>query len=336
MDQQYDDQSIARGIHQKGSRTGAFVILLGLFVVSLVAVMVWGRPQKEVVGGQASLTRPTAVSSATASQPAYPAPQEEAETSIPVRLPQSYRLDTSFGDLGPQLLAAGAIDYDRFAQLYQQMGRPLTAVQQAILSEGSDAPITFDHQNAHFLLNFFWALGLTNQNTILTEGPMMQHSQGEIGRFASTGGWTLGRHPATQLYASTPIISLTPAQQARLGEVAHNVYRPCCDNHTAFADCNHGMAMLGLLELLASQDASVEEMFVAAKAVNGFWFPQQALETAVYFKAAMNLDYADVGPRLAVGRETFSGSGFRQVHQWLADNGLLQQPPGSGGSCGVS
>jgi hypothetical protein len=66
---------------------------------------------------------------------------------------------------------------------------------------------------------------------------MMQYSEGEIGRFASTGGWTIGAKPATALYSSTPIITLTPEQQARLEEIASAVYRPCCDNHTAFPAC---------------------------------------------------------------------------------------------------
>jgi hypothetical protein len=48
-------------------------------------------------------------------------------------------------------------------------------------------------------------------------------------------------------------------QQKRLEEVTIGVFRPCCDNPHAFPDCNHGMAMLGLLELMA-RDASVDEM----------------------------------------------------------------------------
>lgn len=243
------------------------------------------------------------------------------------------RFGAAFGE--PHLVTAGAIDADRFVRLYADSGRPLSPTQKRILSTGSDKPIVIDFQNARFLLNFFWAVGLVNQNPILTEGPLVQYSDGDIGRFASTGGWTLGDHPAAELYASAQLITLTPGQQARLEEVAANVYRPCCNNHTAFADCNHGMAMLGLLELLASQGASIKEMFAAAKAVNGFWFPQQALETAVFFKVAMNLDDVEVDPRMATGPEVFSGRGFQQVHQWLADQGLLEQAPAGGDSCGI-
>ena len=260
-------------------------------------------------------------------------PAATADTPIEIRLPEQQQLPVSWADIGPQLGAVGAIDAERFVKLYAEGGRPLTTAQQALFNIASDEPIFIDYQNARFVLNFFWAFGLVNQNPILTEGPLMQASEGNIGRFSSTGGWKLGRHPATELYASQPLITLTPEQQARLEEVAFNVYRPCCNNHTAFADCNHGMAMLGLLELLASQDASVDEMFAAAKAVNGFWFPQSVVETAVFFKATMNFDYVDVDPRMVTGPEVFSGSGYCQVRQWLAANDLLDQPQGGGSSC---
>ena len=67
-----------------------------------------------------------------------------------------------------------------------------------------------------------------------------------------------------ELYSSAAIAQLTAEQQARLEEVAKGAFRPCCGNGTHFPDCNHGMALLGLLELMASQDASVDEMFLAA------------------------------------------------------------------------
>jgi hypothetical protein len=59
------------------------------------------------------------------------------------------------------------------------------------------------------------------------------------------------------------------------------------------------------------------------------------METAIFFQKNMNLAYADVEPRMAVGPEVFSGVGFRQVHQWLTQNGALPQAPGGGNSCGV-
>lgn len=252
-----------------------------------------------------------------------------------IQPPAGYAVPASLGNIGPQLLDVGAIDLDRFVQLYEQAGQPLSDAEIAILTEGTDATVTITRDNSYFLLNFFWALGLANQNPLLDEGPMMQYGEEGVGGFASTGGWTLGTRPATEFYSSAPIITLTTKQQARVEEVAKAVYRPCCGNPTSFPDCNHGMAMLGLLELMASQGATEDEMFEAAKYVNAFWFPQQMLEVAVYFEAAQGVSFADLDGRLASGPDTFSGRGFGYVHQWLAENGLLEQLPGAGGSCGV-
>jgi hypothetical protein len=252
-----------------------------------------------------------------------------------VNPPDGYNIAAVFGDVGSRLVAAGAIDMIKFAGLYQQQNQPLTDDQKTILSNGTNANVVFTPANAYFLLNFFWALGLTNQNAILTEGPMMRGGKDKISGFASTGGWTLGVKKATELFSSTKIMSLTDAQQARLLEVASAVYRPCCNNPTQFPDCNHGMAMLGLLELMASQDASINQMFKAAKYVNAFWYPQQMLEVATAFKFADNKDFSQVDARTLVGYQYSSISGFQSVHQWLSQNGLLEQAPGGGGSCGV-
>jgi hypothetical protein len=130
-------------------------------------------------------------------------------------------------------------------------------------------------------------------------------------------------------------VRLTPAQQERLEAVAANVYRPCCNNPTLFPDCNHGMAMLALLQLLAAQGASEEEMYDAAKYANAFWFPAQTLELAAFFRAAFDVPFDEVDAQRAVGMEAFSGSGFASVHRWLGENGLLEEGAGQGNSCGV-
>jgi hypothetical protein len=248
---------------------------------------------------------------------------------------EGYTLPVKFGKIGPQLIEAGAIDYNRFIQIYERAGQPLNQAQIAILTNGSETPVVVTAQNAYFLLNLFWALGLSNQNRILTDGPMMQYGKDQIGSFASTGGWTIGAKPVADLYSHSRLVTLTQEQQTRLETVAANVYRPCCQNPTLFPDCNHGMAMLGLLELMAAQDATTEAMFAAAKQVNAFWFPQQTLELATYFKGDQGLDFAQVEPRQAVGIDLFSSAGFRNVHQWLATNGLVEQVGSGGSRCGV-
>jgi hypothetical protein len=246
-----------------------------------------------------------------------------------------YQIPVQYGKIGPQLLEAGAIDLDKFVQVYEQSGNPLSRDQIDILQKGSDEQIVIDRNNAHFLLNLFWALGLTNFNPLLTDGPMVQFSEGQIERFASTGGWTIAAKEITELYASSEIINLTPDQHAHVEEVAMFVYRPCCNNPTHFPDCNHGMAMLGLLQLMASQGSTVEEMFSAAKYVNAFWFPQQNLELAIFFKAAQDLEFDEVDARKIVGPNFSSGSGANAVRQWLGEAGLLEPAPSQGAGCGV-
>src|SRR4030042_1038978 len=248
--------------------------------------------------------------------------------------PEGYQIPAVFGDIGPQLIEAGAINMPIFIDLYQRQNNPLTDEQMSILTKETASKVVINPENAYFLLNFFWALGLTNQNPILTEGPMVSGGIDKVGGYASTGGWTIGAKSPTELYASTKIMALTEEQQARLLEVASVVYRPCCNNPTHFPDCNHGMAMLGLLELMASQDASADQMFEAAKYVTAFWYPRQMLEVAAVFKVSQNVDFEKADSRQVVSNQYASGSGFQAVHQYLANNGLLEQAPSSGGSCG--
>jgi len=314
-----------------GTRLNALILLLVYTLGLGSGYLVWGRSPASVIKTSPEASASSDPSSYPTSEP-IPKPAAPANRNI---LPADYTLPVSFDDIGPQLLAAGAIDYERFLQIYRQAGQPLTEDQLAILTEGSAAPVIINRENAYFLLNFFWALGLTNRNILLTEGPMRQYSEGNIGRFASTGGWAIGVKPATELYASTPLITLTPEQQARLEKVASAIYRPCCNNPTAFPDCNHGMAMLGLLELMAAQDATPDEMFEAAKYANTFWFPQQSFEIAIFFKTTKGQDFAEIDARELVGANISSGSGFRTVHQWLVMNNLLEQTPNNGSRCGV-
>lgn len=244
-----------------------------------------------------------------------------------------YTLPVSYGNLGPQLIQAGVIDYDAFANVMAASDDALRNDQIDMLKKGSDEQIVITPENAHFLLNFFWAVGLANKNSILTDGPMVQYSKGQIEGFASTGGWTLATKPVADLYASMDLISLTSEQQARVEEVAMAVYRPCCNNHTLFPDCNHGMAMLGLLELMASKGASVDEMFNAAKYVNAYWFPQQTMDLAVYLKSNDGTNFADADARLVVSDKFSSASGADSVRETLQASGLLEQVPGQGGGC---
>ena len=91
-----------------------------------------------------------------------------------------YPLGFSYGDLGPKLAAAGVIDTEAFVALYEQAGQPLDEAQVDALTLGSDEEVVITAQNSYFLLNFFWAVGLANRNSILTEGPMAAYGDGNI------------------------------------------------------------------------------------------------------------------------------------------------------------
>lgn len=71
-------------------------------------------------------------------------------------------------------------------------------------------------------------------------------------------------------------------------------------------------------------------MFEAAKYVSAYWFPQQILEIATYSEETEGVSFADLDGRMATGADYFSGRGFLDVHQWLAQNGLLEQLPVQG------
>ncbi len=124
-------------------------------------------------------------------------------------------------------------------------------------------------------LNVLWAFGLANKNEILEYGPMMDPQYGGAGGFASTGGWTLATGNPMDHYSHHAMLTLTPEQKQRVERTSKNIFRPCCKNSTYFPDCNHGMAMLGALEIMASQGASERDMYRVADQLNKQWFPPQ-------------------------------------------------------------
>ncbi|GMR19136.1 MAG: hypothetical protein BMS9Abin34_263 [Patescibacteria group bacterium] len=249
---------------------------------------------------------------------------------------EGYTINASYGDIGPGMLESGVIDLNKFKQIYERSGQPLTKEQLMILTKGSDEKITITQDNAYFLINVLWAFGLANKNPILEEGPLMKYGGlSGIGGFASTGGWSLGKSKATDYYSKSSLVVLDSNQQKELEDFAYNSYRPCCNNSTAFADCNHGMAALGLGEIMAGQGASADEIFAAQKYFNSFWFPQQYLDLAKYFEVQEGKSWAEVDPRVVMGEEYSTASGWTRVRNWLEANDAVEEVPSSGGGCGV-
>ena len=194
---------------------------------------------------------------------------------------------------------------------------------------GVNGNLKITPENSGVVLNLLWALGLGTKNDILEKGEMTDPRYSGTGNFASTGGWTLAEGSAMAHYSRHPLIVLTPDQQLLVEQVSQNIYRPCCNNSTHFPDCNHGMAMLGLLELMASQGVSEKEMYRVALQVNSYWFPDNYFTIAKYLESK-GTAWANADPKEILGKEYSSATGFRNISSKVAP-----VAPSGGGGCGV-
>jgi len=239
-----------------------------------------------------------------------------------------YETQLTWGDLGKRLVEVGAIDKEKYQEIFNSN---TNGQQEMAVLDGEDRKITINENNSRFIVNTLWALGLANKSKVLDEGPMMT-GETPAGNFASTGGWTLGSKEAMEVYSSEELIALTDEQQDLVEKIAGNVYRPCCGNHTAFPDCNHGMAALGYIELAVAKRLSEEQIYKDLLAFNSFWFPTTYVEMAVYFQKEEDTTWNEVNAKLALSDEYSSAQGSQRVKQ------VVQNVPGlksQGGSCGA-
>ncbi|MDD5144908.1 MAG: hypothetical protein PHW72_02190 [Candidatus Pacebacteria bacterium] len=241
---------------------------------------------------------------------------------------ETVSLPVRWGDLGKRMVEAGVIDKDKLEQIYAQRGG-LDESSKKLLYGSDNGKLVISPQNSGFLLNILWAFGLINKSPVLEKGPMQEERFGGAGKFASTGGWTLSKGPVMNYYSAMRLVELTPEQESLVESVSKNIYRPCCGNSTYFPDCNHGMAMLGLLELMAFQGANEKEMYDTALVVNSYWFPDTYQTIAKYF-AGQGIKWKDVDAKKALGFDFSSSSGYSQV--------LSQVEPvqgGGGNGCAI-
>ena len=232
-----------------------------------------------------------------------------------------------WGDIGARLVEEGVIDGEVFRKIYESRGG-LGKEEELLLAKSEMPEIKMTAQNANTLLNIFWAFGLANKNPILEEGPMQDPRYGGAGNFASTGGWTIAKGDAMQYYSAYEFVKLNKEEQEKVERVAKGIYRPCCDNSTYFPDCNHGMAMLGLLELMAANNVPEEKMYEVAYKVNRLWF-SGTYETIDEYVKENNLE-RKVSAKDLLGAEYSSGSGFKNIVSKMKN-----LPKAQGGSCGV-
>ena len=248
------------------------------------------------------------------------------EATAKVLPAEGYTTKLKWGDLVKRLVEAGGIDPAKYQQIYNS--KTNGAEQLALLEGENDRAISINENNAYFVVNTLWALGLTQKSQVLDEGPMTKNTA----NYASTGGWTLGTKPAMELYSSQELISLTEVQQALVQKIAANVYRPCCGNSVAFPDCNHGMAALGYIELAVAGGLSEKQIYQDLLAFNSFWFPDTYVEMAVYFQQEEGKSWDKVDAQTALSKDYSSAAGAQKIKQAVqAVPGLKSQ----GGSCGA-
>lgn len=245
-----------------------------------------------------------------------PAPEEKSDG-----------LRVSLGNLGKRMVESGVIDREKFLALYVRNPK-LKKEAEELLDGDNKKPLQITPENSGLLLNYLWALGLGNSNPIL-QMEMMDPRYGGAGNFASTGGWTLAKGNAMNHYSQHQFFTLTEREQALVDKISRGIYRPCCGNSAHFPDCNHGMAMLGFLELMASQGASEEDMWKAALAVNSYWFPDTFMTIATYMKNK-GVEWQGVNPQEVLGINYSSASGYQKMLSQMK----TQQLKG-GVSCGI-
>lgn len=265
---------------------------------------------------------------ATASKTAAASSIDIAKLETEVLPSAGFTLPISWGDFGSQLEKDGVIDKDKFYKLYADRGFSTEELKK-LLEENNDTPIFINQQNAGLWLNLFWALGLGSKNPILEQGEMADEKYGGAGNFASTGGWTLAKGDAMKHYSHHQFFNLTDEQQTLVDRVSKGIYRPCCGNSTHFPDCNHGMAMLGLLEMLAFNNVPENEMYQTALQVNSYWFPDTYLNIAKYLNGR-GIAWKDANAQEILGADYSSGSGYKKILKAIEPS-VGQQS----GGCGV-
>lgn len=245
-------------------------------------------------------------------------------------IPQKgYKLKIHWGDLGKRMLRDGVIDQIKLAKAVAGSDKLPKDLERYL--NGQDMKSIILNQNtAQFWVDVLWGLGLANKNEILETGPMQEG--GGTANYASTGGYTIGVKSPMEIYSKFSYIKLSTRQQKMVKEIAENVYRPCCGNSTAFPDCNHGMAALGLIELMVSQNKSKDEIYKTVLAFNSYWFPQTYLDISYYF-AQNGRKYREVKPQEILSKTFSSAMGYDVVRKRV---GKLEWPIlGGGGRCGA-
>ncbi len=303
-------------------------------IIAVVALVGWGvfqiKPNPSISGSISNL-KDNQLNNVDISETGNKVYDEVVAKVLPTN---GFQSKIKLGDSVLKLVENGVIDQAKFEAIYKDRGG-LPDDLKDMFTGASNKPILLTAQNANFYVNVLWPVGLSNYMDSNKSSPVNENVFG----YASTGGWNLGKEENGGAYFNKfKIVNLTPTQEALATKIAQNTYRPCCNNSSFFQDCNHGSALLGLLQLGASQGLSEDELWREALAFNSFWFSQTYIVNALYFKAVKGVDWENVDPKVATGKDFSSASGSVRIAAEVAKIPNLipgQKGNGGGGSCGT-
>jgi hypothetical protein len=302
------------------------VLVVALVVLAVVTLMIYLRLNAATgLGHGGGLNSGILPSNNTASSASLASAEKRV---LPA---QGYTLPVKWGTAPKMLVGSGALSVSSLSQILQQSGQQLTPDELSILNGTSTENITINSTDAPFVLYLLWSIGINDNDTIISDGPIM-HFGGNPDNLASTGGYApLGRLSLGQL----DLMSLTPQQQATADYVAENTYRPCCNNPTMFPDCNHGAAALGLIELMTSQGDNQSTIFDGVRDFDAMAFPNQYVTIAEYL-TLKGSSWNETSAETLLSSNFSSASGFSQIQSYVSAHQSNGQQGSSGGSsCGA-
>jgi hypothetical protein len=227
-----------------------------------------------------------------------------------------------------KMMEAGVIDPVKFMDVHKNRG-PVPEWVSNVL-DGNPEELVLSVENAPFNLNLLWPLGIATKAVFNDKSPLNGDS---LARYASTAGWTLGlKDNGAAYFNKIETLTLSSEQSSLVYRLAENIFRPCCGNSTFYQDCNHGSAMLGLLELAASNGQSSADIMNLAKVANGLWYPKEYIETALFFDTVKGVSWEKASADLVLSSEFSSIAGWQEnVHAALLNQGVLVRPQGGDG-----
>ena len=213
-----------------------------------------------------------------------------------------------WGDIVAKMIDEGVLDPQKLENILTKRYKQEMKPKWRDILAGKDGYLEINNDNAVFMMYLLWVFAKHNENQILFDSPFAKYfTNYDIG---------VGRAG----YGDVLLLELTDEQQKLAKEVAENAYRPCCGNSTARPDCSHGYSALGLVELMASQGFSKEEIFDAFVKFNSFWFPETYIKNAIYFNITEGKKWEDVDKEMIAGEGYSSLRGSYKVKSYLKEN----------------